>query len=176
MNPSALDDPLTRVNIEPTTATHAYHLLGRSGVEVVHGRLIGFATSHRDQHNHPGHEFAPVINAETNRRAHCNACRWFEVRIIREYEVELVDPDGPRDEPELRFVGYVVHTLGGSAVPNDTTYCRVARTESPYDVVELLTVRRDDTVALPGHSARALAQAAHYDDAVANAYVNRAVV
>lgn len=128
------------------------------GETVVHGRLIGFASSHRDEHSHPGHDFAPQLSPDTQRRQHCNACRWFEVRIIR-------DVDGT----------YAVHTMGPSVIPGDITLCRLARTESPWEVVELLTVRRDGSVTLPGHSARALAQAALVDEGISTAYVNRAV-
>jgi hypothetical protein len=171
-NIAALDDPATTEPLDDTPRD--YVLPTRDGPATVRGRLIGFASSHRDDHNHPGHEFAPITNIETNRRAHCTACRWFEVRIIQEYD-DNYDPSRV-DVPHVDSlcVGYVVHTLGGSVVPDDTIFCRLARTESPYEVVELLTVRRDGQVMLPGHSARVLAQASHYDEYLADAYVNRA--
>lgn len=125
---------------------------GPEQVERVFGRLIGFASSRREEHRHPGSTWAPVTDLATRRREHCTACRWFEVRIVREHDPVTHEP-----------VGYVVHTLGNSAIPDDRVFARVARTTSPFEVVELLTKRRHGRVELPAHSARALAAAAQYD-------------
>ncbi len=93
--------------------------------------------------------------------------RWFEVFIY-------VDAN---DE-------YIVHTVGRSLVVGETDRCRVERTSSPYDVIEILTVsvlssrqasathgRRAQAPYVPRASARALAQAAEYDDGIQEAYI-----
>lgn len=135
-----------------------------AAIETVHGRMLGFSTSQREQHNHPDGEWAPAGHdiprpqRMASNRPRCAACRWFEVRIIRE-------ADGT----------YVVHTMGASVVPGEIPYCRLVRTASAFEIIELLTVRRDDRVTLTGPSARAISQAAKYDPAIADAYVNRQV-
>lgn len=158
MNEEPTMAQVTHIDVADPAGVTVFELPVPGGTEMVRGRLIGFASSHRDEHTHPGYEHAPPLGPDTQRRRHCNACRWFEVRIIR-------DEDG----------SYVVHTQGPSTIPGDIVLCRLARTESPYEVVELLTVRRDGYASLPGHSSRALAQAAMVDPGVATAYVNRAV-
>lgn len=94
--------------------------------------------------------------------------RWFEVGL---YALE----DGT----------YVVHTIGRSTVTGERDLGRVEMTDSPYEVIEMLTVRRvssrhgqrtgGDRRAqnpyLPKASLRALAQAAEFDDGINEAYV-----
>lgn len=120
-----------------------YRLLARDGVYVeVNAILLGEGSSYAEGKN-----------------------RWFEVTIY-------ADDDGE----------YVVHTVGRTELPDERDLGRVERTSSPYDVIELLTVRR--TSARHGHgdrrasapyipraSARALAQAAEFDDGLHDAYL-----
>lgn len=126
----------------------------------VYGRVIGFASSHRELHRHPGHQYAPLTEAWRNRREHCTACRWFEVRIIRLYDRSTGEP-----------AEYAVHTLGNSCIPDDELFVRYVMTSSPYEVVELLTKRRGERVEIPGHSARALAGAAEHDEGIRRVYL-----
>jgi len=99
--------------------------------------------------------------------------RWFEVDIYLAGET------------------YIIHTQGRSEVAGETTLSRILRTKSPFEVVEMLTVKKCNTCGqhscqdrnhsdrrlyLPRQSAHALAQAAQWDDGIRDAYVNRAVV
>lgn len=91
--------------------------------------------------------------------------RWFEVRIY-------VD-----DEDY-----YIVHTMGKTLKEDEHDLGRVIFTTSPYEIIEVLTVRRvsrrratdgDRTAApyIPTASMRALAQAASRDAGIREAYV-----
>lgn len=71
--------------------------------------------------------------------------------------------------------GYIVHTVGHTTFDDEITRVRIARTRSAWEVVELLTVTHKGSTYIPRDSARALAQAAAYDEAIRDAYVNRAV-
>lgn len=130
-------------------------LLTPDGEQTVTGVLLGFATSHRDQHNHP----MPRDESELDSNWKCSACRWVEIRILR-------DTDNT----------YVVHTLGRSDVEGEIDRSRLSVTESPYEILELLTDRRGGrNPRLPIAAARAIAQAAANDEEIENAYINRAV-
>jgi hypothetical protein len=119
---------------------------------VIEGRFIGLGSSeHRTHKDHAG-EFA-------ERGGRCGACRWFETRIFR------LD-DG---------TGYLIYNVGVSVVPGETHFVTVERARTPQEVVERYTQRRNGEVYLTSPSARALAQAAGYDDGMHDAYVNRVV-
>jgi hypothetical protein len=139
-------------------------LTGRHGqVYEFTGRQLGFSSSYVDQHNHATHR-----TAQPGER--CSACRWFSVAIYRSYR-ESDTGSG------LKPHGYVVHTVGGSSIPGEKRFSRVTQTTSAYEILEVLTVRRSDAAPfMTPQSARALAQAADVDDAIREAYVNRAVV
>lgn len=118
----------------------------------VRGRLLGSASSRRPSHNHAG----PVLPEG----ARCSACRWFEVRIVR-----------VADDP----AAWLVYTAGFSDLPGEVTIPKVVRTTSPWEVVELMTIRNSkDGTIIPRPNARALAQAAGHDELIQDAYVNRA--
>lgn len=158
---------------EPPTSEHV--LPGRDDeVLRLRGRLLGFASSQSDDHHRHLGEFA-----QPGER--CSACRWFEVRLLVA-EAELVLEDLVAGEPNYRVedprARYLVITYGCSTVPGEETKRRAVWTDSAYDVIELLTQRgREDRRAfLPAPSARALAQAAQWDDDLNDAYLNRAVV
>lgn len=152
-------------------AVREHRVTGRDGEELAFaGRLIGFASSQRDDHTHRAAD-----HAEPGQR--CSACRWFEVRIFS-VESELApDPGDPEEfENETEARGrYLVLTYGRSEVPGETDKRRAVWTDSPFEVLEVLTQRDRGAPFLPTASARALAQAAAFDDALADAYVNRAV-
>lgn len=144
------------------------------------GRFVGFGSSWTD--NHWGHreEFVP-------RGSRCNACRWFEIRIFRELDVDPSDVPVGTDLERLfvdaRRAGnlgdYIVYKAGMSAVPNEIPYCRYDKISSPFEVVEALTTRRHTDSGpqafITKPSAMALASGARFDVELEDAYVNRAV-
>jgi len=133
----------------------------RNGDRRFRGRLIGMGSSQREDHSHPIDTGATrqIINAQR-----CTACRWSEIYIF--------ETSGMRD-PER----YIVYTLGPSVIPGENTRSNVRFASSGFEVVELATVRRGERGSpfLPAAHARALAMAAEVDDAITEAYVNRAV-
>jgi hypothetical protein len=129
-----------------------------TGDHVFNGRVIGASTSEASHHNHDG-EYLPRSTPGGERRRKCSACRWLETTLYR------------TDTGK-----YVVHTIGRSIVPGEIDYIRVTFTPSAYEVVEICTVKNAAEPYIPDPSARALAQASEDDDAIQEAYVNRAVV
>jgi hypothetical protein len=131
-----------------------HDLLTPEGLIKIRGRLLGFSTSQREQHNHP----SPV---DVDTRWKCSACRWVEIRLLKD------DDDS-----------YVVSTLGRTIVQGETDRSRVVFTDSPFEVIERLTDRRPNQrqPRLPLAAALALSQAAAIDDGIRDAYVNRAVI
>lgn len=154
-------------------------LVGRDGEPFGFlGAPLGAGTSYREDHLHD-RERTPYAR----RGDRCSACRWFEVAIYRRYNTDGIDletdPEYPRIYPlDDPLPGdYVIHTVGASAVPGETRLSRISVTDSAYEVVELLTVRRrDEEPWIPAQSARALARASQVDAKLRDAYVNRAVV
>jgi hypothetical protein len=133
-----------------------------SGDELIRVRaqFIGLSSSFRPQHyDHNDDVFArPLMR--------CRACRWFEPRIFREV-------DGRRR--------YLVHRTGRTIVPGETILTSHEWVRSAYEVIEVLTTRRQDhrtgnrAPFLTQPAARVLAQAATYDNDLGQAYVDRAV-
>lgn len=122
------------------------------------GRVIGAGTSEAADHNHATDYLEPAVYNAGERRRKCSACRWLETTI---YETDTG--------------GFVVHTIGRSIVPGENDRHRVTSTDSAFEVVEVLTIKGINEPFLPDPSARALAQAAHLNEDVREAYVNRAV-
>lgn len=87
--------------------------------------------------------------------------RWFEVDL---YVGEI---NGERS--------YVVHTQGKSRIEGEGIRARIALSQSPYEVIELLTVVNRGKLYIPRQSSHALAQAAQWDEGLRDAYINRAV-
>lgn len=159
--------------------SQSFDLLDRDEVEFsIIGSLLGFGTSQRDDHQHAGTDYAPP-------RTRCSACRWFEVRIFvveAEYRADDTCTCGAKNDMHQDHCGlesprarYLVLTYGQSTVPGETTKRRAMWTDSPFEVIELLTQRNDGHPFLPVTSARALANAANQDAGMFKAYVNRAV-
>lgn len=149
------------------------HIMPGRDDEVIRlrGRLLGFATSQRTSHDHDvdyDSRGQPLSFAAPGQR--CSACRWFEVRIFAA-ESELTDADAEVD----RKARYLVLTAGKSIVPGEVEMRRGVWTDSPREVIEILTQRRDGKAFLPTPSARVLAQAATWDEDMRDAYDNRAV-
>lgn len=160
-----------------TTNLKRYTLAGRDDetLDFV-GVLLGRDTSFQDQHTHHPRRHAA-------KKEKCSACRWFEVAIYQRYTTEGIDlttdPAHPRIYPLDKPVAedYVVHTVGASAVPGEQRLSRIAVTESGFEMVELLTVRKlNEEPFITAQSSRALAQAASRDENIRDAYINRAVV
>lgn len=121
------------------------------------GQQLAAVSSRWQTHGHD-QEVAP-------RGVRCSACRWTEVEIYR-------------SDPRLRLTvqgTYLVVTRGCSAVSGEQEYTKTTWTDSPYEVLEILTQRKAGQVFLPGPAARALARAAEFDEGINDAYVNRAV-
>jgi hypothetical protein len=138
-------------------------LRGRNNkVHEFDGALLGSASSRKDDHtDHPGRWAAKTEK--------CSTCRWLTVEIYRRRS--------PATDAGPVTYDYVVHTVGDSAVPGEIRFSRVSYTTSPYELIELLTVRRAGTTPfIAPQSSYALAQAADIDDGIQEAYVNRAVV
>lgn len=153
--------------VSPPTQTHQFteitlHRRDERTNEIVEtvtfrGVPIGDASSERGEHRgHPTTQWAP-------KKVKCSACRWLEVTIFLRAEG-----------------GYVIHAVGISDVPDEVDYVRLWQTDSAFEAVELLTVRRpkpggETIMFMPLPHARALAQASTVDDDIREAYVNRAV-
>lgn len=165
-----MSSPPTTLNLIPVKLEVRDEGDARNVVKTLefHGAIIGSATSERDDHRgHPGTEYAP-------RNVKCSACRWLEVTIYLRRNGDPSTNDAPTYD-------YVIHTLGASDVPGEIDFVRLWETSSAFEVVELLTVRRNRAPGntetfIPVQHARALAQAASIDDEIREAYVNRAVV
>lgn len=150
-----------------------YVISGRDGeVLSFDGRLLGYASSHRESHDHAvSHDDSGVLVTFAPPGERCSACRWFEVRIF-EVENEVNDAERLVD----RRGRYLVVTAGMSQVPGEVEMRRVSWTDSGYEVVEILTQRRGERPFLPAPSARVLSQAAAWDNGIRDAYVDRAVI
>lgn len=120
------------------------------------GKLIGYSTSESANHrDHPTTDYAP-------QKVKCSACRWLEVELYIKYSQ---DDDAPI---------YVVVTRGPSMVPGETDYEKITFTESPWEIVEVLTVRKPRSAGgnfMPPQHARALAQAANVDARIKEVYL-----
>lgn len=132
------------------------------------GRLIGFASSEKQRHNHGGSSTDGTYSQDARRiTERCGACRWQETRIFLLDEKDHVYHGGK----------FAVHTLGVSILSGERVRARLSFVNTGFEVVELLTVRKGEHAApyIPGASARALAMAAASDRDLKDAYVNRAV-
>lgn len=130
----------------------------QAGVDLVHGRVLGRASSRRERHTHP-----PGTHPAHGER--CSACRWMEVVILH----DLAEPE---DEDRV----YAIVTEGKSVIQGETTRGRVERTTSPHWVVEYLSKRDGQgELYMPVVSKKAVAEAASRDPRLDDAYVNRAL-
>jgi hypothetical protein len=115
------------------------------------GTVIGAASSHKSKHDHrPQHA--------------CKACRWNTIRIFRVDQVVTVDAER-----------YVVVYGGITTKTGETNRWTIARTSSPYTVIEVLTQSRNDgeEVFLPRTARTALSEAAARDSGIEQAWVDR---
>jgi hypothetical protein len=177
------DSDLDKTIVDDTTAPELPVANGED-VDIDYYRMIakyiGHGSSWTDNHWNHREEFAP-------RGSRCNACRWFELRIFRELDVDPNDVSPDTDLTELyqrtnrndQLGQFVVYKAGMSIVDGEIPYCRYDLISSPHEVVEALTTRRltdsGPVAFITKPSAMALASAARYDEDLESAYVNRAV-
>lgn len=165
-----------RTSSPPTVDLKIFKLRGRDGdVFEFHGVKLGADSSEQETHvDHDG-EYARKFEK-------CSACRWFEVSVYRRYFTESVDLRTNTDHSRIFPIDpvpadYVVHTVGGSIVPGEHRLSRISCSDSGFEVIELLTVRKaGGEPFITAQSSRALAQAASRDEDIRDAYINRAVV
>jgi hypothetical protein len=143
------------------------NVIGPSGGITFKGRMLGETDSHQDQHNGHTNEYA-------TRGERCYACRWSLYRIYEVYEL---------DTPTLvafgdRYKGkYLVCSFGMTIIPGEEIFRRIHATNSPAEVVELLTTRKSGHApVLTAVAARLLARVSDIDQAIQEAYDNRTVL
>lgn len=156
MTRTSTDPPTTELEVDAGDGT--YHFTGQH---------LAHVSSRWSTHG--GEHIGEVVT----RGARCSACRWTEIAIYRADDLALA-------ETAVVNVGsalgrYLVITRGCTSVPGESTYVTPTWTNSPYEVLEILTQRKDGRVFLPGPAARALSRAAEFDEGLNDAYVNRAV-
>ncbi len=162
--------------MKPETKT--YELTHRDQPHPLRAQLLGATSSQKTKHNHePGnppvkdttatHPATPATSS-TNTKP-CAACFWTEIKIFR------IPEDDPQHNPHHRQRGkYVVYQVGSSSIPGKDTYTRLIFTDSFHEVIELLVTRHShQPPTLTATAARALAQAAAYDDDLDHAWINR---
>lgn len=123
---------------------------------VYKGELLGGASSHRPEHNHPG-DFLSPGQYDGKRKKRCQACRW-----------EVAEIYGVDDDDD----SYVVYVVGHSIVPGEVPYVKNVHTSSIYTVLETLIVRNQNGTFLPEPARIALAEAAQHDDGMESLYRN----
>lgn len=149
-----------------------HKVLSRRGEHVGFiGQKIGTRSSRRDQHTHPGIEFAPA-------KYQCSACRWFEPSLW------IVDPDSDivrfndkdveiEREPATGKRRYVYQSSGMSAVPNEVERAAVYVFATPAEVVRAMTiVNRTSEYYIPEASIELLNVAADILDEFDELYDN----
>ena len=136
------------------TQTQQTHVVRRPGGDEHHviGRLVGETTSEREYHTHPENEQPPP-------GVRCSACRFFTIKIF-------ICDGSPR---------YVAYTTGHTRIPGETERYRLFMTDSPLELIEMLTTRQQGRAFIPRDTLRALAQAADVDDDLYDAYADRKV-
>lgn len=140
--------------------TTTFAVATSTGTVTFDGRMLGETDSHQ-----PDHFQHTTIHARKGER--CYACRWSE------YALYLVD------EKDRRKVGgkYLVTSYGISVVPGESIFRRVNATDSPTEVIELLTTRKHmQKPAITGAAARLLARASDLDEDLQEAWDNRVVL
>lgn len=143
------------------------NVTGPSGSLTFKGRELGETDSHQDAHGDHAGAFAA-------RGERCYACRWSLYRIYEVYELD----QRSRVAYGNRYDGrYLVCSFGMTIVPGEEVYRRMNATDSPSEVVELLTTRRyNRPPILTSAAARLLARVGDRDPDIQDAYDARAVL
>jgi len=63
-----------------------------------------------------------------------------------------------------------------SLIDGESPLVRIIMTTSAFEIISVLVVNHNNKTYIPRQSDRALAQAAHWDDDIRDAYINRAVL
>lgn len=141
--------------------THTITL--RDGELDFEGTLLGTATTRENQH-------WPHDGKYARRGERCKACRWSEASIYKVdgiYGIYTPDqntvPDTSITPPEAP---YLVYTIGGSIVPEETNPMRILWVHRGWDVIEGLVFNQ----RLGGANREAAEQAAKVDEDIRNAY------
>lgn len=133
--------------------------------ERVYGRLLGFASSHEEDHTDHRGEFADPTAGER-----CSACRWVDVAI---YDIR----EDPAANKRYRGALYLVHTVGRSDVPGEVDRPGLVKARNAPLVLEGLTQRsKTGRVYLTVPAGQAMAEASAYDEALARVWETRRVV
>lgn len=148
--------------VQEKEKTMEQYTLRSQGLELeFRGRILGSGTSRTFLHtNHTGFDYASQALGPENLKVKCSACRWNEVTIY-----------GTADK------AYVAYTEGRSVCPGEVDYSRIIQARGGVELVDQLTVRsRRGEAFLPRPASQALAQAAEDDDAIYDAFNDRAVI
>jgi hypothetical protein len=138
-----------------------FKMSGPRGHVEFKGVLLGETTSHQDEHfNHP-RDYA-------RKGERCYACRWSEYQLFRVHEFIV---------PKTYEGRYLVTSFGQTIVPGENVYRRIDPTDSPAEVIELLTTRKfGQQPVITSSAARLLARASDLDPAIQEAWDNRVVL
>jgi hypothetical protein len=143
------------------------NIIGPRGSVTFKGRLLGETTSHQDQHIHRDGDFA-------RKNERCYACRWSWYQI---YELDELDQRSKVAYGTAYDGRYLVASFGMTNVPGEEIFRRLDATDSPAEVIELLTTRKyGQRPQLTSAAARLLARVSDQDPAIQDAYENRAVL
>lgn len=130
------------------------------------GRFLGYGSSRQPEHRDDAHPGGYDAHPIPLRNRKCQSCRWYEVRIFRETE----PANGNTDK---RFL---IYHVGATIVPGEDIRPRYRWTASAHAVIEDLTTRERGTEAyIAPPSARALAEAAGFDEDLEDAWINRVI-
>lgn len=149
---------------------HEYSVTNEDGTAIDFvGALLGEASGRREIHR--GHDVWPEREDDyAGVGVRCSACRWTEARVYLTYGRIPPERGTLQDERYRESNGYVVEIVGRTLVPGEDDRHSAWCVTSPHSVVELLNSSRSSTLA----ARLALAEAAGNDDALEEAYINRA--
>jgi len=155
-------------NIKQPTFEHGWiNVIGPRGSVTFKGELLGETSSHQNQHFHPGADYA-------RKGERCYACRWSEYKIftVTELDTRTLVAFGSH------YAGrYLVASFGQTIVPGEEIFRRLDATDSPAEVIELLTTRKfEQKPNITSAAARLLARVSDMDRDIQEAWDNRVVL
>jgi len=143
------------------------NIIGPRGPITFKGKLLGETTSFQDRHMHEGRRFA-------DRGQRCYGCRWSEYKIFIVTELDQRTRVAYGTDYDGR---YLVCSFGQTVVPHEDVYRRVDATNSPAEVVELLTTRKyGHKPNITAAAARLMARVSDIDRDLQEAWDNRVVL
>lgn len=155
---------------DQSTFEHGWiSVTGPRGSVTFRGKMLGETDSHQDGHYHATSE---VPFARKGQR--CYACRWSEYKLftVDELDTRTLIAFGSH------YAGrYLVASFGQTIVPGEEIFRRLDATDSPAEVVELLTTRKfEQRPTITSAAARLLARASDLDPDIQEAWDNRVVL